>query len=138
MKFQHQRRLRFERRGRQGAVTVEMAFCIPILLFLFVASADVIRYNLLRNMVAQAAYEGARTALVQGATIAEVQGAVDDTITAFNPRLSYDVTIDPATLPTLAATIRVTVDCDLSSDGWIVMGKFLDSQISHSIEIQNQ
>ncbi|QDV68931.1 TadE-like protein [Rosistilla carotiformis] len=138
MKIHTHRRLRFDRRCRTGAVTVEMAFCIPILLFLFVASADVIRYNLLRNVVAQAAYEGARTALVQGATVAEVQTAVDDTITAFNPKLNYEVTVNPGTLPTLAATIRVTVDCDLSSDGWIVMGKFLDSDVSHSIEIRNE
>ncbi len=124
--------------SRQGTVSVEMAFCLPILFVMFTASIDLIRYNLLRNVVTQATYEGARTALVKGATVADVEQAVNSTMVAFNPDLNYTIDVAPASLPSLTDTIEVTVVCDLSGEGWIITSNLLGDSMQNTMVLKNR
>lgn len=137
----HTNRIRKSRsrqaRQRDGSVSVEMAMCMPILFLMFMGSLDLIRYNLLRNIVTQAAYEGARSALVKGAAISDVTDAIDDTMSTFNSNLQYTVVVNPSSLPSLSETISVTVNCDLSGPGWIVSGNILGTSMQETMTIKN-
>jgi len=55
--------------GRVGATVVEFAIVCPIIFALFMAAIEFTRLNMVRNTVAIAAYEGARTAMVAGGSI---------------------------------------------------------------------
>ena len=59
-------------RGRRGATLVEFAFVAPVFFLILLASIEFSRLNMMRHTAAHAAYEGARTALVPGATADEV------------------------------------------------------------------
>lgn len=112
---------------RRGAVTVETALCLPIMFMLFFFSVDLIRYNLLSNVISQATYEGARTALVRGATVAEVEAAISETVSAFDSDLNYDLTVTPTPLDPNAPEVVITVSCDMTAEGW-VLSKYMAGQ----------
>ena len=67
---------------------VEMAVCLPVLFLIFFGSIDLIRYNLLRNIVAHATYEAARHGIVRGATIDEVEAKVATELASFGKNLT--------------------------------------------------
>ena len=72
-------------RKRSGAVTVEVALCLPVLFLLLFGCLEMARANMLKHATESAAYEGARIGILPGATQAGVQQAVDhilDTIGA--------------------------------------------------------
>lgn len=70
-------RLRRSRRRVRGVAAVELALCLPILLtitWMTIVACSLIH---LRHSLTLAAYEGARTAIVKGATNADVTEAAD-------------------------------------------------------------
>ena len=123
--------------NRRGTVSTEMAICLPILFLLFMGSIDLIRYNLLRNIVSQATYEAARTALVRGSTAQEVRDAADDIISTFDPNLTYDLALTPEPLDDSVDTVTVTLTANLKNNGWIVSKHILGSTMSETMEISN-
>ena len=62
---------------RSGAVTVEVALCLPILFLLLFGCLELAGANMLKHATESAAYEGARVGILPGATDAGVQQAVD-------------------------------------------------------------
>ena len=53
---------------RRGAVTVEFALVVPIILLLFFGALDIASMNFARHTIGFAAYEGARKAAIPGNT----------------------------------------------------------------------
>jgi Flp pilus assembly protein TadG len=53
---------------RRGAVTVEFALVVPIILLLFFGALDLASMNFARHTIGFAAYEGARRAAIPGNT----------------------------------------------------------------------
>ena len=123
---------------RRGAVTVETALCLPIMFMLFFFSVDLIRYNLLSNVISQATYEGARTALVRGATIADVEAAVTNTVAAFDADLNYDMTISPNPLDPSAPEVSITVSCDMTEEGWVLSKYMMGQTLQQTMVLQNE
>lgn len=121
---------------RSGVVTVEMAICLPVMFMLFLGSIDLIRYNLLRNVVSQATYEGCRTALVRGATTAEINDVVENTIATYDPDLSYTLTMNPTSLDTNSDTITLTLTADIRAAGWIVSKQILGSTMVETMTVE--
>ena len=122
---------------RAGATTVEMAFCLPILFLLFLGSIDLIRYNLLRNVVTQATYEAARAGSVKGATIADVQNTVELELQRFGVDLDYTLTTVPATLPSSTSdTLTVTIVSNIRSAGWILSNYIMGDTMTESMTIK--
>ena len=58
---------------RRGVATAELAVCLPVVVLLVIASIEACSMIFVKQSLAVAAYEGARTALVHGATAAQVQ-----------------------------------------------------------------
>ena len=98
------------RRAAPGAVAVEAAVCLPVIVLLMLGMWDVGRMAQMSRLLEDAAREGARVAAGgtnngSTVTVANVQTAVQNYLT-------------PAGMPTTAvngATISVT---NLSSDSW--------------------
>ncbi len=56
-------------------MTVEFAICFPLLLLFFFAAFEFCRANMIRQTADNAAYEGARRAIVPGATAEDARAA---------------------------------------------------------------
>ena len=61
---------------RRGAAAVEFALVAPLLFMLFLGFVDVGRAIMVKNLLTSAARDGARTATLDGATVAGVQSQV--------------------------------------------------------------
>ncbi|HBE69037.1 MAG TPA: hypothetical protein DDW52_12885 [Planctomycetaceae bacterium] len=128
---------RKQRTLRAGTVATEMAVCLPILFMVFLGSIDLIRYNLLRNVITHATYEAARTGIVKGATIEDVQQVVETELDRFAAPLEYTITTDPAVLPAVGSeTLTITITCDVREAGWILSDHFPGDTMQESMTIQ--
>ena len=62
---------------RKGAVLVEFAFVLPVILFSFAAMFEISRVLLLQHTADTDAYKGARIAMLPGATAADATDATN-------------------------------------------------------------
>ena len=67
------------RKGR-GVAAAELAVCLPIVVLLVVATIEACSAIFLKQSLTVAAYEGVRTALVEGATASNVQTACNQVL----------------------------------------------------------
>jgi Flp pilus assembly protein TadG len=125
------------RRPRQrtlpgGALAVEVALT-SIILFLFVlAGLEFGRMNMLRHTLNNAAYEGARKALVPKATDQEIRTAVEKmlrTVAANNPRIL---------IHRANGTVTVQVELDASRQGWMVPLYFRSRTLRSSVTLAEE
>lgn len=101
--------------ARRGTTVVEVALVLPLILMLFFAAVDFSRANSIRNTAENAAYEGARRAIVPGAT---KQSALDEANAILNI-LSINtatVTVNPETITNSTPQVTVTVSVPLGSN----------------------
>jgi Flp pilus assembly protein TadG len=68
-------------RQRRGVAAAELAVCLPIVVLLVIATIEACSAVFLKQSVTVAAYEGVRTALVEGATTDSVKAACDQILT---------------------------------------------------------
>ena len=59
--------LKLSKSSRSGAVLVEFALVLPVIMFTFACMVEISRVMLLQHTADTAAYEGARSAMVPGA-----------------------------------------------------------------------
>ena len=121
---------------RRGVAAVEMAVCLPVLFLIFFGSIDLIRYNLLRNIVAHATYEAARTGIVEGATIEEVSATVAAELAPFGKDLDYELAMTPNSLPDDDDDeMTITLTCDIRKGGWFVSGFITGDTIEETMTV---
>jgi Flp pilus assembly protein TadG len=104
--------------SRAGALTVEMAFALPILLLIVFSAVDFARLNMLRNSAENAAYEAARRAIVPGATATQASDAAKKVLKAVGAS-NCTVTITPATLTEDTTQVTVKVEIPLKNNAWL-------------------
>ena len=124
------------KQSRRGAVTVEFALAFPILLFTIFTGIEFARVNMIRNTIENAAYEGARTGIVPGATSTECEAAAQEIIDLIGV---VGATPVASAIEDDSTTITVTVSVPLTtSNGYITpkyyLGKSLQSSITLPIE----
>lgn len=103
---------------RRGAAAVEFALTAPLAFMLLCASMEFGRANMILNSTANAAYQGARRAIVPGATSSQAVSAANATLTASTVK-SATVTVNPSTITSTTQTVSVTVSVPLNSNLWI-------------------
>ena len=111
--------LNHRKRSRRGATVVEFAVTAPVVVLLFFTAYELARMNMVRHTVDIAAYEGARRAIVPGATVNDIEARVNSVLAPTGVRLqNVDVVPDPID----RSTREVTVDIDvaMSGNGWIL------------------
>ncbi len=103
---------------RAGSVTVETAIVLPVLFAIMFASVDCARLNMLRNSAQNAAYEGARNAIVPGASAADAKSAANKVLNAVGVK-NYTVAVSPATITSTTDKVTVTITVPLKNNSWM-------------------
>ena len=109
-----------KKQQRNGAVTVEFAIALPLLIMFTFTAIEFARVNMIRNTTVNAAYEGARQGILPGATASECEVAANQllnfvqisggtAVVTPNPILpsSESITVT-VSVPTTAANLFVT------------------------------
>ena len=84
--------------------------CLPVLMLLIFGCYEFAKVNMTRNTVQAAAYEGARTGIVPGATVADVEASARFVLTTTGiTNYSIQVTPNPIPLRSRQVTVEITV-----------------------------
>lgn len=121
----HLKRRRPQRK-RQGALTVEMAFVLPILFALLLAAVDFSRANMIRNTVDNAVFEASRTATIPGATEAEIKAKATeilDNLSIKNPTITVTPAVIEIDTPQVTVQVSVNLSDNLYASSHMLMGK---------------
>ncbi|MEM6655892.1 MAG: TadE family protein [Planctomycetota bacterium] len=100
------------RRTRKGAVTVELAVCLPLIITLVLGSVQACNLLYLRHALTMAAYEGTLAASRPDATTASIKSRVDqmfDALGIVKGKVDLSCTIDFADVMP-GTEITITVD----------------------------
>jgi Flp pilus assembly protein TadG len=115
---------RLQKRRRRGVAAVEFAVCLPIIVLIVLSTIEACSMIFLKQTLAIAAYQGARTAIVPGKTQADVVAACNQIL----KDRSVDggvVTVKPKDFEKLEpgqyVDVTVTAPCNANS---IVRNKF--------------
>jgi Flp pilus assembly protein TadG len=121
---------RLSSRLRRGAAAVEFAITAPVFFLFLLAAFEFGWLNVIRHTADNAAYEGARAAMVPGATAAEATAKANSILNVIGAR-GAKVTITPATLTTSTTEVTVAVDVPMRRNGLIVP-RFTSKTTLHS------
>lgn len=103
---------------RHGAVMVEFALILPVILFSFACMIEISRVLLLQHTADTAAYEGARDAMVPGATASNGINAANELLTAAGLKAT-SVTVTPTVIEETTPLITVLVEIPVNQNFWI-------------------
>lgn len=127
------------RRKRLGVAATEFAVCLPVVVLLVVGTIEACSMIFLKQSLAIAAYEGARTAIIPGATKATVEAACNQ-ILADRKVKGATITVKPSDIAALNpgdyVDVTVTAPCNSNSvvRNTFYRGKTLSSSASMMIE----
>ncbi len=119
---------------RCGAALIEFAFVAPILFGFFYAMIELSRVLLLQHSVDTAAYEGARHAMVPGATTVEAIDAANQLLTAANLK-NATITVEPSLIVESTSMITVRVELPMASNSWITPFWFRKSTVVSEVSL---
>ncbi len=132
------RRAHRDRRSRAGTLSVELAFTAPLLFFVFFASVEFSRFNVIKNSVENAAYEGCRIGILPGATSAKCEAAAEQILQAIGIS-DATVVVTPSTIN--AATPQITVDISLNlqaSHGFVINQLIVGRELRGSCTLERE
>lgn len=115
---------------RRGATVAEMALVLPVFVLILFAMFEFTRMAVLRNTADNAAYEGARIAMVTGGTAQEAIAEANRILNIVRTN-SAQITVTPAVLTDETESITVEIDIPMDANGWIVP-KFTAGQVLSS------
>ncbi|MEZ6096623.1 MAG: TadE/TadG family type IV pilus assembly protein [Pirellulaceae bacterium] len=100
---------------RRGAVTVEMALCLPVLFLVLFFSFEISRAYFVRQTLDDAAFAACRTIKVPGATIAEAEAVVQTVLDQVGVK-NYTTTITPSTITDATNSVTVTISAPMDQN----------------------
>jgi Flp pilus assembly protein TadG len=124
---------------RKGVAATELAVCLPIVVLLVVATIEACSAIFLKQSLTVAAYEGVRTALVEGATAARVEATCNQILSDRKIRGSR-VTVKPSDIASLKTGdyVDITVSAPCSENAVVpttfYRGRTLSATTSMMIE----
>jgi Flp pilus assembly protein TadG len=103
---------------RRGAATVEFALCLPLLFLIFFTGYELCRTNMIRHTADNAAYEGARRAIVPGATASDAE---DTAVALLNivGASGATVAVSPTVIQDDTPEVTVTVTVPMDANAWV-------------------
>lgn len=116
---------------------VEFAIVAPILFLFFFAAFEFCRVNMIRHTADNAVYEGARVAIIPGATAAEAEAEARQILNSLG-LTNVSVTVTPATIrrDTEQVTVRALIPLDQNSfiPASFTNGKSIDRELTMTRE----
>ena len=124
-------KLRRQHRNRNGAAVVEFAVCLPIIIFIVLASIEAASLMFLRQALVQSAYEGAKVAIRNGGNNSDALNAVSQ-VAAGRRIQNLNVTFTPSDVSSVpqGEIIRVSISAPGDSNSFIPFGPFKGKTIS--------
>lgn len=122
---------------RRGAVSVEFALVVPVLFLFIFGIIEFARLNMLRNSIENAAYEGARRAIIPGATADDAEAEallVMKSISVHNAK----VEVSPGTINSATPDVTVTVGVPLNGAAWVIYVSSRNNVMSRSITLKRE
>jgi Flp pilus assembly protein TadG len=116
--------------ARTGALTVEMALCLPILLLVLFGCYEIAKANMMLHASEAAAYEGARVGIVPGATPEKIEAAVGGVLRSMGIS-SFTVDVTPNVISTNTEQIEVEVGVPFL-DNTLIAPFFMDDSTFRS------
>ena len=120
--------------GRRGAAIVEFAIVLPITLLIFAGMIEISRVLLLQHSADTAAYEGARSGMVPGATSDEASIAARSLLAAAGLK-SFTITVTPTLITENTPLITVRVEVPIAPNAWISPQWFMNSSVVSEITL---
>ncbi|MEM6331564.1 MAG: TadE/TadG family type IV pilus assembly protein [Planctomycetota bacterium] len=116
------------RRDRRGVAATEFAVCLPVLVLLLLGMIETCSMVFLKQSLACVAYEGSHTAVMPGATEADVRRVCEGLLAQRRVR-GATVRVSPSNLPALpdGEYFEVTVAAPTDANGFIP-GRFFRGQ----------
>ncbi|MGQ9562480.1 MAG: TadE/TadG family type IV pilus assembly protein [Thermogutta sp.] len=112
--------------GRAGVAVVEFAVVAPLFFLLILGMIEFGRMVMVQQVITNASREGARTAIVQGATTSDVVGTVNNYLTGGGVRgATVSVSPDPIDLAGYGDPVTVTVSVPFRQVSWLPAPMFL-------------
>ena len=122
---------------RRAAVTLEFAITLPIFFLLLYASVELGRMFTLLNTAENAAYEGARSAIVPGATAADAVAAASGLMQSVGTS-SFNVAVDPTTIYDNTPSVEVTVSLAMAPNSYLASYFIPGQSISRSCRLTRE
>lgn len=104
---------------RRGAVLVEFAVTLPILLAFFGFFWEFARAEQIRQTTATAAYEGARQGIVEGGSANDARQAAQAILDAVSIR-NATITVTPSTITNATPSVQVSISVPVASNAWVM------------------
>ncbi len=113
-------------RKRRGAAAVEFAMVAPVFFLLIFGMIEFGRLVMVQQVITNASREGARIAVLDGATGAEVNTAVENYLTGANIS-GANVTVDPSEPSTAGygEPVTVTITIPFNQVSWLPSPMFV-------------
>ena len=112
--------IRRHRRNIRGAAVVELAFTAPVLFLLCFGMIDVGRAVMVQNLITNAARDGARTAVLDGASAEAIETQVEAYLASSTiSEAVVTVSPSPLTLANIGDPVSVTVEVPFDSVSWL-------------------
>lgn len=117
------------RKKRRGAAAVEFAIVAPVFFLLVFGMVEFGRMVMVQQVITNAAREGARRAVLDGATTSAVETTVEDYLTAGSiSGAEVDVDPSPPTDAEYGDPVTVTVTVDFEDVSWLPSPMFLGGE----------
>ena len=121
-----QRSCRLFRRNRRAAAAVEFAVVAPVFLLLVFGMIEYGRMVMVEQIITNASREGARAAVLDGATVANVTTAVNSYLASGSiTGATVTVTPNPPTSAQYGDPVTVTVSIPFSQVSWLPSPMYL-------------
>ncbi|MFN9911010.1 MAG: TadE/TadG family type IV pilus assembly protein, partial [Pirellulaceae bacterium] len=102
---------------RLGAVTIEMAFVLPLVFLLFLGGIEMARLQMIRHLADNAAYEAARNVMVPGASVAEAEKVANDIMKVAGIS-GAKITVTPNPIKEDTKIVKVSLQIPAKSNLW--------------------
>jgi Flp pilus assembly protein TadG len=108
---------------RTGTTTIEMALVTPLMFLFIFAGMEFSRANMIRNVIDNAAFEGARQGIVPGAEAADCIAAAEEQLDIARIN-GYTVNVDPSMIDQTTTEVTVSVSIPLATNA-LPMSRFI-------------
>lgn len=122
---------------RSGAATVEFALVISVLFVLIFAAIEFARAGIVKHSADNAAYEGARYAMIPGADAKEARKVATSILTAARIR-NPTVSVSPDPITDSASLVTVTVSIPMNSNSWHISQFFRGKSFTSSVTLHTE
>jgi Flp pilus assembly protein TadG len=102
-----------KRQRRDGALSVEFALVLPILMTALFAFFEISRASMIQHATEAAAYEGARVGIIPGATPQKIEQSVQFVLNSVGVT-NFRVDVSPANITNQTQRVSVTVNVPFS------------------------